>query len=95
MINENSITLPVGYVAIPVEEYVGLIECNERYDTLLSTLYEAASLSWTKDSLTFNGEKISPVLSGINPSSYSYCMKKLKDMEIEAELIKANEAAKK
>lgn len=93
MTDENSITLPIGYVAIPVEEYVGLIECNERYDTLLSALYDAASLSWRKNSLSFDSEKINPVLRGINPRSYNYCLKELKKLDCEAELKEVNEAA--
>ena len=42
---DKDILLPVGYVAIPVEEYVDLIQINDRHDTLLAVLYGTGCLS--------------------------------------------------
>ena len=58
--------LPIGYVAVPVEEYVDLIATNDRYDSLRYALYDNATLSWDKNNLRFDDEKVSSVLSAID-----------------------------
>jgi hypothetical protein len=80
----KDILMPIGYIAIPVEEYVDLIETNDRYDTLLSVLYDNSCLSWNGKSLAFDDEAVSTVLCVIH-NRYHKLLKKFQDERAEIE----------
>lgn len=75
----NNTTIPVDYVAIPIDEYAEMIRDCEMYVVLLDALEKAAFLSDFETHLEFNGEDVSTILQAIAPKMYFRTKRELKN----------------
>ena len=61
-------SIPVGYVAIPLEEYADLVESNHDLSCLLEAIYSSSILSMGEDYLVINSYDVCKVLKAIDRS---------------------------
>ena len=79
--SENLMSIENGYVCIPVEEYVDLIETNQFFDVLLDTLFMNARLSWNETSLSFDDGSLGVILRAYNSRRYDGTINRLQKLE--------------
>jgi len=68
---EGKMVIEKGYICIPVEEYVDLIETNQFMDVLLESLFMNARLSWNEKALSFDSDSLGVILKGFRAWRYN------------------------
>lgn len=68
-------------ITITKDEYEELLEQSIKYELLLATIYENASLSYTKELYIDGGTDLSKILKHIDSFDYNKKLKELKERE--------------